>query len=78
MEQQLQALKETVGTGQTLVAASNVKTLAGRIVGDCFNYLSSFAQGRPRAEVVELKAFQRWWEKFEKKLDVDPTFLERA
>ncbi|KAI9375796.1 hypothetical protein BJX61DRAFT_79487 [Aspergillus egyptiacus] len=56
------------------------KVLAQRIVGNAFNFLASFAEGDPARrgqEVVPLKAFQDWWSKFERRVNVDPTFLER-
>lgn len=53
--------------------------LAQRIIGNAFNYLSSFSQGSGVGdEMVPLKAFQEWWRKFEKKVEHDPSFLERA
>lgn len=58
-------------------AASNpvsTKVLAQRIIGNAFNFLTSFGDG----QTVPMKAFQDWWAKFEKKIDLDPTFLERT
>ncbi|KAA8895636.1 hypothetical protein FN846DRAFT_922173 [Sphaerosporella brunnea] len=53
--------------------------LARRIIGNAFNYLGSFAVpvGPAGEEMVPLKAFRDWWAKFEKKVEYDPTFLER-
>lgn len=48
------------------------KLLAQRIIGNAFNFLASFG-----SDTIPLKAFQNWWEKFEKKIELDPTFLER-
>lgn len=48
------------------------KVLAQRIVGNAFNFLASFG-----SDTVPLKAFQDWWMKFEKKVELDPSFLER-
>ena len=48
------------------------KVLAQRIIGNAFNFLASFG-----SETVPLKAFQDWWQKFEKKVELDPSFLER-
>ncbi|KKK13039.1 hypothetical protein P175DRAFT_0498490 [Aspergillus ochraceoroseus IBT 24754] len=56
------------------------KVLAQRIVGNAFNFLASFASSDPSnkgQEVVPLKAFQDWWTKFERRVNMDPTFLER-
>jgi len=58
----------------------STKVLARRIVRNAFNFLASFAgttaeQGG--VEVVPLKAFQEWWVKFERRVEVDPGFLER-
>ncbi|KAL4919841.1 hypothetical protein BDW62DRAFT_178586 [Aspergillus aurantiobrunneus] len=56
------------------------KVLAQRIIGNAFNFLASFSSpdssGRGQ-EVVPMKAFQDWWTKFERRVTVDPTFLER-
>lgn len=56
------------------------KVLAQRIIGNAFNFLASFASSDPSnkgQEVVPLKSFRDWWAKFERKVDMDPTFLER-
>ncbi|EAW12978.1 OPI10 family protein [Aspergillus clavatus NRRL 1] len=56
------------------------KVLAQRIIGNAFNFLASFASADPShkgQEVVSLKSFQDWWAKFERRVDMDPTFLER-
>ncbi|KAF8545199.1 hypothetical protein BDD12DRAFT_915045 [Trichophaea hybrida] len=63
----VEAVERGVGTLQ----------LAQRIIGNAFNYLSSFSQSAGGEEVVPLKAFQEWWKKFEKKVEYDPSFLER-
>ncbi|KAF7116833.1 hypothetical protein CNMCM5793_005414 [Aspergillus hiratsukae] len=58
----------------------NTKVLAQRIIGNAFNFLASFASSDPSnkgQEVVSLKSFQDWWAKFERRVDMDPTFLER-
>lgn len=52
----------------------STKVLAQRIIGDAFNFLTSFGDG----QTVPIKAFRDWWTKFEKKIDLDPSFLERA
>ena len=51
---------------------ATTKVLAQRIIGNAFNFLASFG-----SDVVPLKAFQDWWVKFEKKIELDPGFLER-
>lgn len=48
------------------------KVLAQRIIGNAFNFLASFG-----SDTVPLKAFRDWWVKFEKKVELDPSFLER-
>ncbi|KAL2830863.1 hypothetical protein BDW59DRAFT_140896 [Aspergillus cavernicola] len=58
----------------------STKVLAQRIIGNAFNFLASFASGNssnPGQDVVPLKAFQDWWTKFERRVNMDPTFLER-
>lgn len=57
--------------------APTTTALARRIIKNAFNFLSSFASGSPTGDVVPLKAFQDWWTKFERKIEHDPTFLER-
>jgi hypothetical protein len=51
---------------------ASTKVLAQRIIGNAFNFLASFG-----SDTVPLKAFQDWWTKFEKKVELDPSFLER-
>jgi hypothetical protein len=57
-----------------LAGSSSVttKVLAKRIIQNAFNFLSSFG-----SDNIPLKAFQDWWTKFERKVDLDPGFLER-
>ncbi|KAL2862325.1 OPI10 family protein [Aspergillus lucknowensis] len=65
---------------QTQQKGISTKVLAQRIIGNAFNFLASFAGSDPSGggqEVVPLKAFQDWWTKFERRVNVDPTFLER-
>lgn len=64
---------------QAPAASSSVPTkiLAQRIIKNAFNFLSSFAGGSGGNETVPLKAFQDWWTKFEKRITLDPSFLEK-
>lgn len=55
----------------------STKVLAQRIIGSAFNFLASFAESDKGQDVVPLKSFRDWWTKFERRIDVDPTFLER-
>lgn len=57
---------------QTTGSPVSTKVLAQRIVGNAFNFLASFG-----SDTVPLKSFQDWWVKFEKKVELDPGFLER-
>ncbi|KAI9683015.1 MAG: hypothetical protein M1822_006208 [Bathelium mastoideum] len=61
------------------VGAMTTKVLAQRIIGNAFNFLASFAgnAGPNGEEVVPLRAFRDWWAKFEKRVELDPGFLER-
>lgn len=55
------------------------KVLAQRIIKNAFNFLASFA-GQTTVggeEMVPLRSFQGWWEKFERRVENDPGFLER-
>lgn len=55
------------------------KLLAQRIIKNAFNFLASFAgmTGPGGEEVVPLRSFRAWWEKFERRVEADPGFLER-
>ncbi|KAJ5747356.1 uncharacterized protein N7511_009052 [Penicillium nucicola] len=55
----------------------STKVLAQRIIGSAFNFLASFAESDKGQDVVPLKSFRDWWTKFERRIEVDPTFLER-
>ena len=57
----------------------STKVLAQRIIGNAFNFLASFSGsvGPGGEEVVPLKSFRDWWTKFEKRVQLDPGFLER-
>lgn len=69
------------GQGQSGGAATSTvttKLLAQRIIANAYNFLASFAGNGPGGnDVVPLKSFQDWWTKFEKKVELDPGFLER-
>ena len=70
-----------VSPGQAQQKQISTKVLAQRIIGSAFNFLASFAESDPTNkghEVVPLKSFRDWWTKFERRIDMDPTFLERA
>jgi len=56
-------------------ARGTAKAMAQRIIGNAFNYLASFEGPDGK---VPMKSFQEWWKKFEKKVDMDPSFLERV
>ncbi|OQE32120.1 hypothetical protein PENSTE_c001G08053 [Penicillium steckii] len=56
----------------------STKVLAQRIIGSAFNFLASFAESDKGQDVVPLKSFRDWWTKFERRIEMDPTFLERA
>ncbi|TKA33574.1 hypothetical protein B0A50_00410 [Salinomyces thailandicus] len=83
VEQQLAALKPNNGLPMQQPGAlvrldsatsgrTTTRVLAQRIIGNAFNFLASFG-----SETVPLKAFQDWWTKFEHKVQLDPSFLER-
>jgi protein Hikeshi len=65
----------SLSTGQP-----STKVLAQRIIQNAFNFLASFSGrvGGDGVEVVPLKSFEEWWRKFERKVEMDPSFLERA
>lgn len=66
-----------------------ITAIAQRIAKNLFNYLGSFASAnlppgivtlgglRADATYVPLKAFEDWWNKFNRKIETDPGFLER-
>jgi hypothetical protein len=80
VEAQMSSLKEPAGVPPmalvrqqpTTAGSVTTKVLAQRIIGNAFNFLSSFG-----SDTVPLKAFQDWWTKFERKVELDPSFLER-
>ncbi|KAF2708881.1 DUF775-domain-containing protein [Pleomassaria siparia CBS 279.74] len=53
---------------------ATTKVLAQRIIKNCYDFLTSWGSG----DTVPLKAFQAWWTKFEHKIEMDPSFLERS
>ena len=57
----------------------STKILAQRIIKNAFNFLASFAgsNGPGGEEVVPLRSFKAWWEKFERRVENDPAFLEK-
>jgi hypothetical protein len=72
---ELRATRAAASSGMEVArvgTAPTTKVLAQRIIGNAFNFLASFG-----SDVVPLKAFEEWWKKFERKVEADPTFLER-
>lgn len=71
----------TYGSGTALQAApsqATTKNLAKAIIQNAYNFLSGFSGNFVNGiEVVPLKAFNEWWTKFERRVDQDPSFLER-
>ncbi len=58
----------------------SAKVLAQRIIENAFNFLASFSgntAGVGGEEMIPLKSFRAWWEKFERRIEMDPGFLER-
>ena len=57
----------------------STKVLAQRIIKNAFNFLAGFSGrvGEGGVEVVPLKSFEDWWRKFERRVEMDPGFLER-
>jgi hypothetical protein len=76
----LVSTKGAEGSGGVTGSPTQVLVLAQRIIQNAFNFLSSFSgpAGGGGVEVVPLKAFQEWWRKFESKIKMDPSFLERG
>jgi len=62
------------GAAAVAVAASqpSTKVLAQRIIQNAFNFLASFEGGNG---MVPIKAFEGWWQKFERRVQNDPSFL---
>ncbi|KAK8191900.1 hypothetical protein IWZ00DRAFT_293816 [Phyllosticta capitalensis] len=79
-QQQTSSGLELVRAGAIAANPVSTKVLAQRIIANAFNFLASFAGnvGPGGQEVVPLKSFQDWWAKFEKKIEMDPGFLERG
>ncbi|KAJ6102482.1 hypothetical protein N7486_004909 [Penicillium sp. IBT 16267x] len=73
---QLAALENESAAGSAQKQIST-KVLAQRIIGSAFNFLASFAESDKGRDVVPLKSFRDWWTKFERRIEVDPSFLEK-
>ena len=67
------------GQHQGSIGKPSTKVLAQRIIQNAFNFLAGFSGrvGEGGVEVVPLKSFEDWWRKFERKVEMDPGFLER-
>ncbi|KAI1615058.1 hypothetical protein EDD37DRAFT_395415 [Exophiala viscosa] len=55
----------------------DTRVLAQRIIKNAFNFLASFGGSVNGVEVVPVKSFQDWWTKFERRVQNDPSFLEK-
>jgi len=80
IEQQMLQLRNQQQANSTglVKAKPSTKVLAQRIIQNAFNFLSGFSGNAGGTEVVPLKSFQDWWTKFERRIENDPSFLERA
>lgn len=80
IEQQMLQLKNEQQANSTALvkAGPSTKVLAQRIIKHAFNFIASFSVTIAGQEAVPLKSFQDWWTKFERRIDNDPSFLERA
>ncbi|KAI4088432.1 MAG: hypothetical protein LQ344_006087 [Seirophora lacunosa] len=87
IEAQLAALQPSSSSSSSALVLANkrgvlpvpAKVLAQRIIKNAFNFLASFA-GQTTVggeEMVPLRSFRGWWEKFERRVENDPGFLER-
>lgn len=84
IQAQLAALQSSNSSSALVVANKkpspvSTKVLAQRIIKNAFNFLASFA-GQTTVggeEMVPLRSFRSWWEKFERRVENDPGFLER-
>ncbi|KAL8961281.1 MAG: hypothetical protein Q9193_002137, partial [Seirophora villosa] len=87
IEAQLAALQPSSSSSSSALVVANkrgaspvpTKVLAQRIIKNAFNFLASFA-GQTTVggeEMVPLRSFRGWWEKFERRVENDPGFLER-
>ncbi|WPH04736.1 Hypothetical protein R9X50_00763100 [Acrodontium crateriforme] len=75
VEAKMTQLKSNAPSSTAVVPFSSgsvtTKLLAKAIIKNAFNFLASFG-----SDVIPLKAFEAWWAKFEKKIELDPSFLE--
>lgn len=55
------------------VSPGVVKSLAQKIMRSAFDFCTSYGDG----QTVPVKALEGWWNKYEKRLELDPSFLER-
>lgn len=80
IEQQMLQLKNEQQSNATAMTKGgpSTKILAQRIIQHAFNFISSFSGNVAGQEVVPLKSFQDWWTKFERRIENDPSFLEKA
>lgn len=77
-KQQQQQQQEAAKNPASNTPPNATKLLAERIIGNAFNHLSSFSKPVPgEGEIIPLKTFVDWWEKFQRKMNADPGFLDR-
>lgn len=88
IQNQLAKLKPAASTSSTALVLAKpqqptpptTKVLAQRIIQNAFNFLASFSgstTGPGGEEMVPLRSFKAWWEKFERRVAMDPGFLEK-
>lgn len=52
---------------------SEILTISNKIIGNAYNYLSSFTDAR---NYVNISKFNDWWDKFKTKMTNDPNYLQ--
>lgn len=58
---------------QTPPSQSEIYTISNKIIGNAYNYLSSFTDENNK---VNISKFNNWWDKFKARMTNDPNYLQ--
>lgn len=69
--------KSGAAAGEGQIGKEQVNLLAKRIITNAYNFLTGFTRTVGGEDVVGMKHFMEWWQKFERRVQQDESFLFR-
>lgn len=64
---------KSIPSTQPVQTQSNLYVMSNKIIGNAYNYLSSFTDENNKVSITK---FNNWWDKFKAKMNNDPNYLQ--